>query len=254
MQRSASDGRTLPAAMSIEGPHVRWSSYFYAGLMALAVFAFWPGYFAVPKFELSGWTHFHAVTGTLWLILLIVQPWAIRSGRRALHIALGRISFLLSPLVVIGFVGLAHASMQGKSPQGQAVDAYFFYVRFILATIFVGSYVMGLVNRRSPEVHSRYMLCTGLPLIDPVVHRLAQRIMGGADLNYQLLTFGISCAVLALLIAATRYPNPGRRALVVVLLAFFIGGIPLALDFYTWGTPWEHWKALSRQFAALPLT
>ena len=100
--------------MIFDSPHVRWSPYFYTALMALALVAFWPGYLAVPKSELSGWTHFHAAAGTLWIIMLIVQPRAIRSGRRTLHIWLGRISFLLVPLVIVGFVGLAHSSMQGK--------------------------------------------------------------------------------------------------------------------------------------------
>ena len=240
--------------MNLDSPHIRWSPYFYATLMALAAVAFWPGYLAVPKIELSGWTHFHVVSGTFWMILLIVQPWAIRSGRRKLHVWLGRASFVLAPLVVIGFVGLAHSSMQGKSPQGQAVDAYFFYIRLVLVAIFVGTYVMGVIHRRNFEVHSRYMLCTGLTLIDPVVHRVAQRLMGGADLNYQLLTFGMACAILALLIGVARHTREGRRALGAVLIAFIVGGLPLALDFHTWGAPWTLWKELAKQFAALPLT
>ncbi len=240
--------------MNLDSPHVRWSPYFYAALMGLAVVAFWPGYFAVPKLGLSGWTHFHTLTGTLWLVVLIVQPWAIRSGRRTLHVWLGRATFLLFPLVIIGFVGLAHSSMQGKSPQGQAIDAYFFYIRVVLVVIFVGTYVMGVINVKDPELHSRYMLCTGLPLIDPVAHRLAQRLMGGADLNYQLLTFGLACAILVALFGSARHTGTGRRALGTVLLAFFVGGLPLALEFHTWGAPWTHWKAVSRGFAALPLT
>ena len=240
--------------MNFDSPHVRWSPYFFLALMALALIAFWPGYLAVPKAELSGWTHFHTATGTLWLIVLIAQPWAIRKGLRALHIAIGRMTFLLAPLVIVGFVGLAHSSMQGKSLQDQAVDAYFFYIRVVLLAIFVGSYFMGAITRKSPEVHSRYMLCTGLPLIDPVVHRIAQRLMGGADLNYQLLTFAIPCGILALLIAKARHSKPARNALSFVLAAFVVGGLPLALDFYTWGAPWTYWKEISRQFAELPLT
>lgn len=237
--------------MNLDSPHVRWAPCFYAALMVLVVVAFWPGYLAVPKLELGGWTHFHAATGALWLITLVVQPWAIRSGRRTLHVWIGRTSYLLAPLVLIGFVGLAHSSMQSKSPQGQAVDAYFFYIRGVLVSIFVGTYVSGVINRRNPEVHSRYMLCTGLPLIDPVVHRIANRVMGGADMNYQLLTFGIPCAILVLLMLVPRSTARARRALGIVLAAFVLGGLPLALEFYTWGAPWAYWKALSKQFAAL---
>ena len=240
--------------MNFNSPHVRWSPHFYIAMLGLATVAFWPGYLAVPKLERSGWTHFHAVTGTLWLSVLIVQPWAILNGRRELHVWVGRMSYLLAPLVLVGFVGLAHSSMQGKTPQGQAVDAYFFYIRLVLVAIFVGCYVMGVLHRKDPEVHSRYMLCTGLTLIDPVVHRITQRLMGGADLNYQMFTFGIACAILAFLIAVAKHSPAGCRALGGVLVAFIVAGLPLALNFHTWGTTWTLWKSLSTQFAALPLT
>lgn len=232
----------------------RWTSPFYAGLLALALFAFWPGYLAVPKLQLNGWLHFHAASATLWMLMLIGQPWAIRSGRRKLHVNLGRSSLVLVPLVLVGFVGLAHSSMQGKSVQGQAIDAYFLYIRIVLVTIFCATYVLGMLNRRHPAVHARYMVCTGLTLVDPVVHRIAQRVMGGADLNYQLLTFGTVWAILALLILAERGAESGRHVFPVVLTAFVIGGLPLALDFYTWGAPWSIWKSWSAWFAALPLT
>lgn len=241
------------APLNSANPLMRWASPFYATLMVLAFVAFWPGYLAAPKLELSGWVHFHAASATLWMLMLIGQPWAIRSGRRKLHRRLGRSSLLLVPLVLVGFVGLAHSSMQGKSPQEQAVDAYFLYIRVVLVTIFIGAYVLGMLNRRHPAVHSRYMVCTGLTLVDPVVHRIAQRVMGGADLNYQLLTFGAVCGLLTLLIVRERRAESGRRVFPIALAAFVIGGLPLALDFYTWGAPWSIWKGWSAQFAALPL-
>jgi hypothetical protein len=157
-------------------------------------------------------------------------------------------------MVFIGFVGLAHSSMQGQSAQEQATDAYFLYVRVVLVTLFVAAYVLGVIHRRNRAVHSRYMVCTGLPLVDPVAHRLTARAMGGADLNYQLLTFGIVCAIVASLIVVERHEPSGRNVLPAVLAAFVIGGLPLALDFHTWGAPWAIWKSIAAQFAALPLT
>lgn len=123
----------------------------------------------------------------------------------------------------------------------------------MLVTIFVATYVMGWINRRNPPVHSRYMMCTGLLLIDPVFHRIAQRAMGGADLNYQLLTFGIVCSILLLLILTERNSLSGQRVFPAVLTAFIVGGLPLAFDFHTWGTPWTIWKSWSSHFAALPI-
>ena len=240
--------------MKAVNSRLRWATPFYAALMALALIAFWPGYLAAPGLETNGWVHFHVASATLWVLMLIAQPWAIQNGRRDLHVFLGRSSYVLVPLVIIGFVGLAHSSMQGKSPEGQAIDAYFFYIRVVLVAILASAYLMGVVNRKDPAIHSRYMVCTGLPLIDPVLHRIAQRLMGGADLDYQLLTFGIPCAVLILLILAERKSSSGRHVFPAMLSAFVVGYLPLGLKFYTWGATWTLWKSLARQFAALPLT
>jgi hypothetical protein len=111
---------------------------------------------------------------------------------------------------------------------------------------------MAVVRRRDALVHSRYMLCTGLALVDPVVHRLASRIMGGADVNYQLLTFGLVLAILAILVWLERNARAGRSVFPIVFVAFFIAGLPLALDFHTWGAPWTLWKSVSARFAAMP--
>lgn len=233
---------------------LRWAGPAYTVLLCLAVIAFWPGYLALPKASLSGWTHLHAVAGTLWLLLLIAQPMAIHSGRKELHRRLGQVSFVLMPVLLISFVGLAHSQMQGKTGLEFRVQAYFLYVRVVLVAIFVVSYVLAMVNRHNIQVHARYMVCTGLALVDPVVHRIASRALGNADFNYQTLTFGLVCTILAALMWMERDQRSGRHVFPVMLAAFFFGGLPLALEFNTWGAPWEAWKALAAGFAALPLT
>lgn len=55
----------------------KWASAAYALLFALALVAFWPGYLAAPKAEMSAWMHLHAITATLWIFMLIAQPLAI---------------------------------------------------------------------------------------------------------------------------------------------------------------------------------
>ena len=152
---------------------MRWAGAAYAALLFLALFAFWPGYLSLPKAELSGWLHLHAVAAALWMFMLIAQPLAIHSGHRELHKRVGRSSLILMPVLLISFVGLSHSVMQGTTGPEFGVQAYFFYIRVVLVTIFMASYVMAMINRHDTPVHSRYMVCTGLSLIDPVVSRLA---------------------------------------------------------------------------------
>lgn len=225
----------------------------YALLLLLAVSAFWEGYLAVPKVTLGGWVHFHAISATLWMLLLVAQPLAIRSGHYALHRRIGRLSPALALLVVAGFIGLAHAQLQGKTGREFAIDAYFGYIRLVLVSLFIASYVLGWRNRRDPQIHARYMVCTGLSVIDPIFHRLAARAMNFTDHNYQILTFGIVYAILVALILAERRETKGRHVFPAVLAAWVVGGLPLLLKFYEWGPVWTAWKAAVAWFAQLPL-
>lgn len=232
---------------------MRWAGPAYALLLLLAFIAFWPGYLSLPKAGMNGWLHLHSVAASLWMFMLIAQPVAIHSGHRELHRRLGRSSLLLMPVLLISFVGLTHSIMQGTIGSEFAVQAYFFYVRVVLVTILVASYVMAMVNRHNLTVHSRYMVCTGLTLIDPVVHRLANRLLDDPEFNYQLITFGLICIILVVLIWSERNARSGRHVFPLVLAAFFVGGLPLALDFYKWDAAWKLWKSFAASFAALPI-
>lgn len=232
---------------------LRWAGAAYAALFILAVVAFWPGYIAAPKAGLSAWTHLHAATATLWLVMLIAQPLAIRAGRRDIHRLVGRSSLVLMPILLASFVGLSHSAMQGMTPPELGIQAYFFYIRAVLVTLFTAAYVMGMLHRHNAALHARYMVCTGLSLIDPVVHRLAFRFMADQDFNYQLITFGLVYLVLATLIWMERHARAGRHVFPAMLAGFLAGGLPLLLDFHTWGAPWEAWKSVTAAFAALPI-
>jgi len=235
---------------------MRWAAPTFAALLALSLVAFWPGYLAKPMGTIGGLTHFHAAMGTLWLLMLIVQPWAIHSGRRQLHRIVGRGSYVLMPLVLISMIGLAHASMQGHTPQQVGGLAYFFYVRLVLLSIFVFAYAGAIFSRHQPAVHARYMVCTGLALVDPVVHRLAHRFelwaFGSESFDYQLLSFGLVAAVLIALIGVERHARVGRHVFPLVLVAFLIGWLPLGLEFYKQPGIWTACKAFAVAFAALP--
>ena len=233
---------------------MRWASLAYALLLLLALVAFWPGYLSVPNARLGAWVHLHALAATFWMFLLIAQPLAIHSGHRRLHRILGRSSLFVMPVLLISFIGLAHAVMAAATGAESGEQAWFFYIRVVLVATFVGSYVMGLIHRANVAVHARYMVCTGLSLIDPVVSRLAWRLFdGNADINYQILTFGLVCGILLMLIFLERNARSGRRVFPIMLVAFFLGGLPLALDFSKWTAAWQLWKSISAGFAALPI-
>ncbi len=228
----------------------RASSYWFVGLFGAAMVAFWPMYLSkLPQGD--RYTHTHAVLMTLWLGLLIVQPALIRSGQRALHRALGKASYLLVTLIVVASIRLTHFRARSMSETTFASDGAFFYLPLSMIGIFVFAYVLAVALRGRAPLHSRFMICTGLTLIDPAVARVLFFYFPPlpSPLLYQVAGFGLTDLVLVALIIRERGQRSGRAAFPVMLAFFAV----VHLFWFTAGRS-QGWLALVRGFRDLPLT
>lgn len=225
------------------------SGPFFAGLLVLAVVAFWPSY--LSRFAASsGYTHLHAGTATLWLLFLIAQPTAIRTRRLRLHRALGRASYGLAAAVVLSIVFLAHSRIDGVAAAAFARRSYFLYLQISLAVLFSGLYTLAVAFRKTTALHSRFMACTALTLIDPILIRMVVRANPFPGLNYQWLTFGATNVVLLALIWLDRDARRGRWVFPAVLATFMVAQAPALLGWT--GAAW--WQAFARWFQGLGIT
>jgi uncharacterized membrane protein YozB (DUF420 family) len=220
------------------------SAPYFAVLLALAIVAFWPSYIS-QLFAQSGYTHLHAASATLWLLLLIVQPLAIRAGRRDLHRLVGRLSLVIAPLVIVSIVLLAHENMQGLTGERLAIQTYILYLQISLGLLFALCYAMAIIKRRDTPVHMRFMVGTAVTLIDPIVVRFMLWVQPIPSWNYQWLTFALTDAVLVLLIWLDRNSPRGRWVFLVLLGVFVLFQIPALFELTRTG-PWQsfaHWFA-----------
>ena len=139
-----------------------------AALLALALAAFFPTYFGLfPGFPgTSVAVHFHVATMLAWLLLGISQPLLIRRRQIALHRSLGRVVYLLLPLIALGFWGIVRdGQLRQKEPE------------LILATAFDGGLFLllaglGVWHRKRRELHGPFMLLSLLPFLNPTLGRL----------------------------------------------------------------------------------
>ena len=70
-------------------------------LLPVTLIAFWPGY--LMRLDDSPWqVHFHGVTGLAWILLLIAQSMLASRRRFDLHRRLGKVTYVLAPLVLLG--------------------------------------------------------------------------------------------------------------------------------------------------------
>ena len=136
-------------------------------LVPLSYFGFRTSYWDFfPGFTGVGWeVHFHLVTIACWLAMLIAQAWLAVNGRIAQHTRIGRRSYLLVPLIVIGFVLITnYGQVRHKEPA--LLGASFFD-----GGAFLAFYALAMVYRRNTAYHPRYMMLTAVPFINPTLGR-----------------------------------------------------------------------------------
>jgi hypothetical protein len=241
--RSAGTTRPRFVDFSRSGPY-------FAVMLAITTVAFWPTYFSLPLRSSSVYTHLHAVTATAWMLLLIAQPVAIRTRRLALHRTLGRLSYAVAPAVLVTMALLAHHRLRTAPPEAYAIQTYVLYLQVSLATLFGVSYALAMLTRRRAALHARFIVCTGMTLIDPIVIRLMFWIDPTPSWNYQWFTFGLTDFALAMLVWTERHAPRGRWVF-PSMLGLFILLQAFALLQLTGSWPWQ---AFAKWFAALPLT
>ena len=219
---------------------------FFAGFLLLAFLAFWPSYLSKPTAS-DGFTHFHAAAATTRMALLILQSWAIGSRRVALHRFFGKCSYALAPLLVLSVTLLAHSRIKGISGEAYAIQTYVLYLQVSLALVFALSYGLAIWTRRSVARHSRFMVCTALTLVDPVLIRILFWIGPTPSWNYQWLTFGVTDLILLILIWLERSNRAGRGVFPTMLGLFVATQLPAVLGW----TDGPLWQAFARWFAEI---
>ena len=223
----------------------RASPFFFAALLLAAIPAFWPSYLFPKKYETDWHVHLHGVAMFLWMLMLVVQSSLARAGSLPTHRALGRTSFVLVPVIVVSTLLLAHYRMRS----GLNNDlVYFFYVQVALLVQFLAAYFFAIANRRTPQVHMRFMVCTALALVDPILARIIYNQFGIEPPLLQLVTYGVVDSILVALIALDRMERHYSRAYEGMLVLFVVTQAP---TFFL--TRAQEWLAFVKAFAKLPL-
>lgn len=150
----------------MEKPH-RKIAFLFVGILITSFLGFYKTYFSLfPEFAgTSIVVHFHVVTILLWFGLLIVQPILIWKQKMALHRKLGRFSYLLALLIVLGFgLVMNHGQLKHK-------DTGLFGATIFDGLLFILFYGLAIFYKKNPAYHSRFMILSALPFINPGLGR-----------------------------------------------------------------------------------
>ena len=222
--------------------------FFFLLLALFSGVGFWPSYLSrlADVGELR--VHYHGIATALWILLLIVQAYLMRTGRRATHRRTGAVSYVLAPMIVFSILTLAHVRLRDSGAAPSEELLYFFYVQLMLAGLFALTWGLAMFHRRDPQRHARYMICTALTPIDPIFARLFYNLLGIDRPLGQFLTYAIIDLILVGLIW-WDWRNKRRLIVFPAMLAVFVAAqIP---TFFFYRQAW--WQAFAVWFGQLPI-
>jgi hypothetical protein len=223
--------------------HYHNLGYWFLAFIVLAFAGFYTTYFTRIFEPTPAIIHIHFVLMALWLAMLIAQPFLIKYKKLPLHRLLGKLSYILVPLVLItGFIlarneyyrkieRLSEEALTGLKPftqndilkQAATGPIAVFYIAWFL--IF---YFLAIKNRKKSPKHARYMLATALTLTGPTVDRILGIHFGLesiAGISSCIVSFLIIDFILGGLLYMDNKNKRDTQALWTCLLVYFVGQI-----------------------------
>lgn len=158
----------------------RYGHYFVGFVLAITLAGFWASYFTMAE-PMPAAFHIHAVTALAWLAFLVVQSVAIHRKHNALHRTLGQASFLLFPLLMVGFVAIINLSaaryVAAESDFIMVAGPSFGIGMVIALAAYLTLFYNALKHRRKIKLHAGYLLATPLILFESPFSRVIDRFI-----------------------------------------------------------------------------
>ena len=227
----------------------KFSFVFFCLIPLFAVLGFFPTYFSGAVRPISLLDHAHGLAMFGWCAMLIIQSYLIRQGNRDIHRKVGKFSYVLVPFIAISTLALANERLIQRGPGFEGM--YILMLQISLLALFLLCFGLAMRNRKRPDVHARYMICTSLTLLDPIFARLLIfNVLTPEQLPMsQYFTYGLTNLILIGLIVWDWRSSKRRDVFLPMLFVFIAFQLP---TFFVVGTP--AWAAFAEWYAGLPLS
>ena len=157
----------------------KYLPYFFAVFTILFIYCFNQSYFShIPDFEnvispignvpitITRVTHFHAMMICTWLLMLIIQPILIVKKKGEWHRLVGKMSYFVIALLIISILMVVY-QLQTREKNLPILAANLFDL-----PCFMLMYLSAIYYRKKQAYHSRFMVMTVIPFLDPALARL----------------------------------------------------------------------------------
>ena len=204
--------------------------YFFVGLLIITTLGFYPTYLSkFPTFE--GFTtahHFHGFVASLWIIMLITQSFLIRTKRYTLHRLIGQAGYVVMPLLLMSLFLVARAGYYRNIKVMSEADTLAGLTNGLPDMLFLGTlFTLGMVYRKRPSWHLRFLTSTGLMILGPGLGRFLIVFCGlpfmVAIPRMVSLTTGAALVWMILDIRQKKSAFPMSVFVTIGVLAFIVG-------------------------------
>jgi RsiW-degrading membrane proteinase PrsW (M82 family) len=189
--------------------------------------------------------HIHGVLLMMWMVLLIVQPLLISTGRAKLHRTVGKVSYVLGPLIIIYLFLIgkgAYGRSIGQISEQENLGTMVLDIRGLVT--FAIFWAMAMFYRKDSASHMRYMIATGIVFIGPGVGR-GLISLGVEFPTAIMITDLVDLAIVGFLLGYDIYRKKNYKPFLVVFIVFLIGALLWQLR------DSAAWQSFAKSYAAL---
>lgn len=230
-------------------------SYLYFIIFFLFMFwGFWVTFFSKLREQENYRMYLHGITLVAWCLMLIVQPYLIRSKKVTLHKKIGKLSYFLVPLLLFSTIDLFKFRLQGIVTL-RSVDHFGIALVLNALVVFVILYGLAIYHKRKGTIHARYMLCTAFPMFPPITDRIIGihfpsllNYVPTVDGNPMVPIYGFAMADILLIILAIWDWRSHRRWNVFPFVLLLLVSYHLSVIYFY---QFPFWGSFCKWFAAL---
>lgn len=184
--------------------------------------------------------HTHFALMCIWLVLLVVQPFLIKYKKRLLHRSLGKVSYVVVPLIMLSTIWIIRTQLlltadelavENLSANPALTNTGILYKAFVYLslpiayTVWLGVfYTAAIVYRKNPSAHARYMMAAGLTATGPILDRIffanlgVQKFFGVIPVEF--FAFLLIDVIVTLMLLHDHRHNRSIRTLGIVLSTY----------------------------------
>jgi hypothetical protein len=153
--------------------------------MAFMQFGIFKDYWG--DFSKNAWSvHIHYITGTVWYIYLIIQPWFATHGQMPRHRTNGIIGMFIGGGVCLTALSMMHRDIVTSQRALEMPERFgpfqpwFFYgvaaVEIVMMTAFGFAIIKSIIHRKQLEDHSWWLISTVFIIMMPALGRGIQNV------------------------------------------------------------------------------